>query len=123
MKPIISVIVTCYNYAPYVAECLTSIAQQTFTDWECLVVDDGSTDDSKTRILSFVEKDPRFQYIWQENGNVSRARNNGLNRAIGEYVISIDADDKVSPNFLSSLLEKMERQPELTLVYPEVHYF
>ena len=122
MIPLVSIIVTCYNYGEYVEECLRSIEQQTFEQWECIIVDDGSTDDTKIRIAPFLI-DLRFRYIWQENGNVSKARNYGLGHAQGKYVICLDADDYVSLNFIKELYEKIADLQPVDLVYPRVQLF
>lgn len=96
-SPKISVIVPVYNTARYLARCLDSIAAQTFPDWECICVDDGSTDESGAMLDAYARRDARFRVIHQENGGVSRARNAGLDAARGEWISFADSDDWVEP--------------------------
>lgn len=95
--PKISIIVPVYNTARYLARCLDSIAAQTFTDWECICVDDGSPDASGAILDEYAAKDSRFVVLHQENGGVSRARNAGLDVARGEWIAFVDSDDWVEP--------------------------
>lgn len=96
-SPKISVIVPVYNTARYLARCLDSIAAQTFPDWECICVDDGSPDASGAICDEYAAKDSRFVVIHQENGGVSRARNAGLDAARGEWISFADSDDWIEP--------------------------
>lgn len=96
-SPKISVIVPVYNTARYLARCLDSIAAQTFPDWECVCVDDGSPDESGAMLDAYARRDARFRVIHQENGGVSRARNAGLDAARGEWIAFVDSDDWIEP--------------------------
>ena len=93
MRAKISVIIPVYNASGLLPDCLQSIALQTWTDLEVLLVDDGSTDDSAGICRSFCEKDSRFRLLQKENGGVSSARNLGLKEASGDYIAFVDADD------------------------------
>ncbi|PIF43414.1 glycosyl transferase family 2 [Chryseobacterium sp. 52] len=95
MAPKISVIVPCYNQGIYLDECLQSVMDQTFTNWECLIVNDGSTDETEKIAEKWTKKDSRFQYIHKENGGISSARNTGLEKASGEYIQFLDSDDTI----------------------------
>lgn len=99
----ISIVVPVYNKQKTIERCIQSIIQQTYKDWELIIVDDGSTDFSATKIKSFL-KDSRIHYIYKENGGVSSARNKGIDFAQGEWSIYIDADDYFMPNALYTLL-------------------
>lgn len=101
-KELISVIVPIYNAAPYLEECLESIAAQTYTGFECILVDDGSTDSSGAICDDFCRKDSRFRVIHQENSGVGFARNRGLDQARGTYIQFIDSDDVVLPGMLQA---------------------
>jgi glycosyltransferase involved in cell wall biosynthesis len=101
----ISVIVPVYNASAYVAESLSSIQAQTFKDWECICVDDGSSDDSPRIVEGFAANDKRFRLIRQKNGGPGAARNTGLKAAQGEYFTFVDADDRVHPQMLERLLD------------------
>lgn len=104
----ISVIVPVYNVEKYVTDCLLSISQQTYDDFEVIVVDDGSTDNSNKVAKSF-EKDARFKVYYKENSGLSDARNYGLNYAQGEFVTFIDSDDTVSKYYLENLYEALKQ--------------
>lgn len=93
MTPQVSIVVTCYNYGKYVAGCLASLQEQTFQNFEVIVVDDGSTDDSEEQVRSFLD-DPRFRYIKQDNGGQANAKNRGIKESSGELVAFLDADDQ-----------------------------
>ncbi len=95
--PYFSIIVPVYNVAPYLREALDSVLTQTFTDWECLCVDDGSTDGSGAILDEYAAKDSRFRVWHKENGGVSSARNLGLDNAQGEYIGFLDPDDILMP--------------------------
>ena len=90
--PKISVIIPVYNVEKYLAECLTSVVNQTFKDIEIICVNDGSTDNSPKILKEFAQKDSRIKIINQENQGLSAARNTGLDVATGEYVSFIDSD-------------------------------
>ena len=91
--PTISIVMPVYNVAPYLSGCPDSVRAQTFTDWECICVDDGSTDGSGDILDEYATKDARFRVIHQPNGGVSAARNAALDAAQGEWVGFLDADD------------------------------
>lgn len=98
-NPKISIIVPVYNTEKYLRRCLDSISAQTFTDWECICVDDGSPDDSGSILDEYAEKDGRFVIIHKENGGVSSARNAGLDIARGEWIAFCDSDDWVEKDW------------------------
>lgn len=99
----ISVIIPLYNKEEAIEQCIQSILQQTYKDWELIIVDDGSTDSSSAKVKPFL-KDSRIHYIYKENGGVSSARNRGIDLAQGEWSIYLDADDYLAPNALHSLI-------------------
>lgn len=105
LSPLISVIVPVYNAARYLSRCVDSILQQTFTDFELLLVDDGSTDRSGAICAAYCDRDPRCKGVHLAHGGVSRARNAGLEQATGAYIAFIDADDYVHPQYLEILYE------------------
>lgn len=103
-SPKITIIVPVYNTEAYLQKCVDSIVNQTFGDFECLLIDDGSTDKSGMIIDDIVRQDDRFKVIHKDNGGVSSARNVGLDVASGHYLIFMDADDMwLSPHCLSHL--------------------
>ena len=92
-SPKISIIVPVYKVEQYLRRCLDSIVAQTFTDWECILIDDGSPDNSGRICDEYAEKDKRFRVFHQENVGVSAARNKGLDEARGEWIGFVDSDD------------------------------
>jgi GT2 family glycosyltransferase len=115
-RPSVSAIVTSFNYGRYVAAALESVRSQTYGDFECLVVDDGSTDNSIALIEPFLD-DPRFRLIQLENGGVSRARNAGLAAAQGRFVAFLDADDLWQPTKLERQLARFDVDPAYGVVF------
>lgn len=100
--PNISIIIPIYNAAPYLNQCLESIKNQSFTDFEVIMVNDGSTDTSKEICMSFVEKDRRYKLIDQKNSGVSSARNTGIDISQGEWITFIDSDDWIDCDYLQN---------------------
>ncbi len=107
--PTLSIIVPVYNVAEYVSQCLTSIANQTFRDFEAIIVDDGSTDESEVICQSFSERDNRFRMLKQDNRGLSAARNAGISVATGRYIGFVDADDVIHPEMYHRLLTVVEQ--------------
>lgn len=99
-----SIIIPVYNASATLDECLKSIVDQTFHDYEVLLIDDGSSDDSAAICSKYVEKFDFFSYRYQENAGVSAARNLGIKLAKNDLVVFVDSDDCVQPNFLESLV-------------------
>lgn len=99
----ISIIVPIFNKETTIEKCIQSVINQTYTDWELLLIDDGSTDQSAKKILPYL-KDTRIHYIYKENGGVSTARNLGIEMAQGEWSIYIDADDYFLTDAFQTLL-------------------
>jgi glycosyltransferase involved in cell wall biosynthesis len=108
--PIVSVIVAAYNAEKYLERCLNSIAAQTLTNFEAIVIDDGSVDKTGTIADSFVHKDARFKVIHKENEGVAAARQAGINLAKGTYSIHVDSDDWVEPDMLKDLSDYAESE-------------
>ncbi len=125
----ISIIIPVYNTSKYLDQCLQSVLDQTYTDWECILVDDGSTDNSGEICDNWGKKDNRFIIIHQKNQGVSAARNQGIKKSKGEYLCFIDSDDWVTPYYLTHLLSGM-KENEIDMVVtgtiheasrPEIH--
>ena len=98
--PFFSIIIPVYNVAPYLRECLDSVLVQTFTDWEAICVDDGSTDSSSAILDEYAARDPRFRIVHKNNEGVSIARNIALGAASGKYITFVDSDDVVLCDWL-----------------------
>lgn len=104
LTPLISVIVPIHNVEAYLSDCLDSILQQTHQNLEVILINDGSEDSSQAIAENYVEKDKRFQLINQESKGVAAARNEGLDRAHGEYIMFLDSDDKIAQETIENLL-------------------
>lgn len=100
----ISIIIPVFNVQLYLYQCLQSISVQLYTDWECILIDDGSTDGSGTICNEWAAKDKRFRVIHQSNRGVSFSRNYGLSIARGDYVVFVDSDDYVDSTYISNLI-------------------
>lgn len=105
----VSIIVPIYNQEKYLEECLDSIVNQDITEYQALLIDDGSTDASGEICRRYVEKYPYFQYICQENTGLGGARNTGLKYAKGTYLVFLDSDDALAANCLGSLIDYMDQ--------------
>ena len=104
LQDLISVIVPVYNTEKYLDRCIQSVLAQTYTNWELLLIDDGSTDSSGTICDQYAAEDNRIRVFHKENGGVSSARNLGLDNAKGEWITFVDSDDWVEPSMLKELL-------------------
>ena len=109
----ISIIVPVYNVEEYLEECLESIRQQTFTDIEVILVNDGSTDGSRQICERYCEKDNRFKLINQENQGQSVARNRGVKESVGQFIMFVDSDDVINTNVLEVLLPYMKTDVDI----------
>lgn len=116
MSPFFSVIIPTYNRAHFIGKAVKSVLAQTFTDWELIVVDDGSTDNTKEIIAAYT--DTRVKYIFQQNAERSAARNTGIRHAVGKYICFLDSDDY----FLSERLDHLYRFLK-TQQFPEIFIY
>ena len=112
--PRISVIIPTYNRADLVGHAIQSVLDQTYSDWEIIVVDDGSTDHTRDVVSNYT--DHRIRYIYQDNLKLPGARNTGIQASLGKYVAFLDSDDRFLPDKLERQIAAMERNPELGLV-------
>lgn len=108
-KPLISVIIPIYNGEKWLSISLSSILEQTFADFEILLVNDGSIDTSEKICQGFLKKDNRIRYFYKKNSGVSSARNLGLEKALGKYIYFFDCDDIIAPDTLEFLLTLLEK--------------
>lgn len=94
----VSIIVPCYNQEAYMDKCFQSVVSQNFVDWECIIVDDGSQDQTAEIGKKWENKDSRFKYFYKVNGGLSSARNFGMDKATGEFIFFLDSDDSLADN-------------------------
>ena len=119
---LVTVVIATHNYAHFIAQTLDSVRAQTYPKWECIVVDDGSTDNTREVVERYTEADPRIRYLWQENQRLAAARNRGIANTSGEYLQFLDADDLIETRKLERHVNILEQQPEIDIVYGDVRY-
>ncbi|MCL4552961.1 MAG: glycosyltransferase [Candidatus Marsarchaeota archaeon] len=117
--PKVSVIIPTYNRSGYLSEALNSVLNQTFRDFEIIVVDDGSTDDTKAVAEKAGE---RVRYVWQVNQGLSSARNTGIREALGDYVVFLDSDDLILPRKLECQATYLDEHSAVGVVYSDVYF-
>ncbi|MBQ5979808.1 MAG: glycosyltransferase family 2 protein [Bacteroidales bacterium] len=117
---LISIIVPVYNSGEYLKRCLESCLSQSFTDFELIVVDDGSTDNSYEIASDIAERDSRLHLYHQDNSGASVARNKGLDVATGDYVMFVDSDDWIEPEMLSEMFKIIDRHRNIQVVQTAV---
>lgn len=123
MNVLVSIIVPCYNQAQYLDEALYSVLNQTYLNWECIIVNDGGGDNTEDIANKWIKKDNRFIYLYKENGGLSSARNAGIFNANGEYILPLDADDKIGKNYVELALQSFEKDSSLKVVYCKAEKF
>lgn len=122
-NPLVSVIIPVYNMEEYLAEAVDSVLASTYPNIEVLIIDDGSTDHSSEIAQIYSRKDPRAHFYSQSNKGVSAARNLGLQKAKGEFVLPVDADNKIAPDFIEKAVNIFQNQPHVKVVNCEIMLF
>lgn len=113
----VSVIVPAYNVSTYIADALKSLERQSFKEFEVLIVDDGSTDDTAEIVQTFCQRDSRFRLLQKPNGGLASARNYGIRQARGEYIALLDGDDIYEPDKLITHVIQLDRSSKIGVVY------
>lgn len=122
--PLISIIIPTYNVAEYLFQCLNSIAEQTYKNFEVIIIIDGATDNSYDIAKRFCKNDNRFSVYWQENAGSGPARNNGLCRATGDFIMFVDPDDWCKKDYIETMLHLQQRNDyDLVTVSETTVYF
>jgi len=111
MMPFFTVVIPAYNRAHLLPECLDSLTAQTLADWECVVVDDGSQDETPALMAEYSRRDPRFRTHRQPNAGAAASRNAGIQRAAGEWIAFLDSDDYYFPDTLAAFRKAAESAP------------
>jgi glycosyltransferase involved in cell wall biosynthesis len=119
---LVSIIMPAYNAEKYIAASIESVLAQTFSDWELIVVDDGSTDSTATVVQEFATRDPRVRYIFQENGRLGKARNTGITNSTGRLIAFLDSDDLWLPTKLEVQTRAMAEN-NADVVYSKSYVF
>lgn len=123
MNPIISIIIPCYNSEATLDKTLRSVIEQEFQDWEVLIINDGSTDDTEKVALEWVNKDNRFKYFSKQNEGLGKTRNFGINKATGTYILPLDSDNLIERDFIQDAINVFENNPEIGIVHGHAEYF
>lgn len=121
MTPLLSIIIPVYNVETFLRECVDSIIAQKFTDWELILVDDGSPDSSGDICNQYAAQDTRIKVVHQSNAGVSNARNRGLSEASGKWITFIDSDDWIAPDFLQSF--NLDEHDDADMVVQGLQYY
>lgn len=122
VMPLVSVIIPCYNQAHFLTDSVGSLIAQTLDDWECIIVNDGSPDDTRAVVTSLMQQDRRIRYVEQENCGLACARNTGLNHAHGHYIQFLDADDLIAPDKLQLQFDALRGLNGLALCYSDYRH-
>jgi glycosyltransferase involved in cell wall biosynthesis len=119
----VSIIITTYNYSSFIAETIECVKRQLYTDFECIIIDNGSIDNTTDIVQRNIANDKRFRLYSQDNRGVSGARNSGINHAKGEFIQFLDGDDLIEENKIASQVKAFERKPEADIIYGDVAFF
>ena len=120
---LVSIVIPCYNYGSFISQTLDCLLTQSYQNWEAIIIDDGSTDNTRQVVDGYLRKDPRFIYIYQLNQGLSASRNTGLNNANGSYVQFLDADDLLSRGKIAAQVRFMEQYLDCDISYTRAYYF
>jgi len=123
MSKLVSIIVPCYKQAHFLEESLGSVMNQTYNNWECIIVNDGSPDETDRVALKWTAKDERFKYLEQKNKGLSGARNAGIEICEGEYILPLDADDILDKEYLKIIVPEILKQPEAAVISCYTKFF
>lgn len=120
---LVSIIVPCYKQAHLLPETLDSVLKQTYRNWECVIVNDGSSDNTSEVANQYIMKDKRFVLLEQENQGLAMARNNGIKKSQGQYILPLDSDDLIEPSYIEKAIDYFEKNPNTKLVYCKADRF
>jgi glycosyltransferase involved in cell wall biosynthesis len=122
VQGLVSVIIPCFNYGRYLRQCVQSLLRQSYSQWECIIVDDGSTDETPAICTELARTEPRVHVFRQTNAGLSAARNAGIRRAAGEFVQFLDADDLLQPEKLAAHVRFLQSHPSVDIVVGDGAY-
>lgn len=123
MKGKVSIVIPCYKSQSTLEETLMSVINQNYSHWEAIIVNDGSPDELDKIALDWVKRDVRFKYFKKKNGGLGSARNYGIEKATGSYILPLDSDNKIRPNFVSQAIPIFEQNVNVGVVYGNAMYF
>lgn len=116
-NPLVSIVIPCYNQAQYLEETVLSALAAAYEPKEVILVNDGSTDNTEEIAEKLVKTHSQIKLIYQPNSGVSRARNNGINQANGQFILPLDGDDLISSSYIPDAIRVLQNRPEVKLVY------
>jgi glycosyltransferase involved in cell wall biosynthesis len=121
----VSVVIPCYNHAHYLPEAVAGVVAQTFREWEAIIIDDGSPDDTAAVAARLIAAHPdrAIRLLRQPNQGLAASRNNAIDVARGEYILPLDADDSIEPSMLAQTVAVLDARPEVGFVYTDVRRF
>lgn len=122
MKPLVTVVIPTYNYASKIGRAISGVSTQTISNFECFIIDDGSTDDTEKVVKELIKHDSRFKYVKQENSGVAVSRNRGIALGTAPYVCCLDADDTIEPQFLEACVMTLNNKKEYSIAYTSLKY-
>ena len=111
-NPLVSVIVPCYKKVHFLPKTLNSILNQTYNNWECIIVDNGSPDNTVEVANFFASRDRRFKILSQENQGLAMARNNGIAASRGYFILPLDSDDMIESTYLEKAVDYFKKRPD-----------
>ncbi len=125
VAPSVSVIIPCYRQAHYLADSIGSLLAQSHRDWECIVVDDGSPDDTAAVVRALIAEHParRIRLVQQANQGLGAARNSGIRASMGRYILPLDADDRLAPALLERCVALLDARPDLSIAFTDAQLF
>ncbi len=121
-QPLVSIILCTYNRAHLVKRAVDSVLIQTYRNWELIIIDDGSSDDTSRIVLPLVKSVPRIRYLYHANKGLSQSRNVGIALATGDFITFLDSDDEYRENHLAVRIQAMEKKPWVALMYGGIEY-
>lgn len=122
-SPTVSVIIPAYNQAQYLPDALDSLLAQTYTNWEAVIVDDGSPDNVAEIAARYTGCDPRIKFLHTENHGLSAARNTGAAHSAGEYLVFLDGDDKIAPEYIEDCVKALQSDSRIKVAAPQMQCF
>lgn len=122
-SPIISVIIPSFQQGRYLRDAIESVFAQTYHQWEIIIVNDGSDDETESVAKEYADRDTRVHYLYQENAGVACARNRGISVALGFYILPLDADDKIADSYLRKAVDFLQGHDEYSVFYGRAEFF
>lgn len=122
-NPLVSIIVPCYNHAHFLPETLQCVLSQTYENWECIIANDGSTDNSEEVALGWTQSDSRFRYFYKKNSGLADTRNFAIHNSNGEYILPLDSDDLIGTRYIEKSVKIIIANPNIGIVYCKARLF